>query len=129
VKLTIKDKDFLDKLKILIEKKELSIELKEDGVKRLVLRKNYGDKIESYFGLTRQGVRWRFHRLFNEIYCAAYESIYLVESRFETGLRLMVMEVAKERVELRERAKKMTGSPFCRRQIRSDRAKSERSRM
>jgi len=116
MKLTIKDKDFLDKLKILIENKALSIELKEDGVKRLVLRKNYGDKIETYFGLTRQGVRWRFHRLVNEIYCSAYESIYLVESRFGTGLRPMVMEVAKERVELREKAKKMTGHPLCRRQ-------------
>ena len=46
MKLTLKDKDFLEKLKVLLESKELSIELKEDGVKRLVLRQNYGDKIQ-----------------------------------------------------------------------------------
>ena len=35
----------------------LAIELREEGFKRLVLRQNYGDKIEREFGLTRQGLR------------------------------------------------------------------------
>jgi hypothetical protein len=107
MKLTLKDKDFLERLKSLLKAKELSIELKQDGMKRLVLRQNYGDKIESEFGMTRQGVRWRFQRLFNEIYVASYESIYLVESQFGTGLRLAALEIAKERVQLRQKAQKM----------------------
>jgi hypothetical protein len=36
MKLTVKDKNFLEKLKSLLESKELFIELKEDGLKRLV---------------------------------------------------------------------------------------------
>ena len=106
MKLTDKDKDFLERLKGLLDKKELSIELKEDGLKRLVLRQNYGDKIASCFNMTRQGVRWRFQRLFNQIYVSSYESIYLVESLFGTELRRQALEIAKERVELRKKAQK-----------------------
>ena len=68
MKLTIKDKDFLEKLKSLLEQKELKINLKEDGLKRFVLRQNYGDKVEKAFGMTRQGVRWRFHHLMRYMY-------------------------------------------------------------
>ena len=107
MKLTLKDKEFLEKLKALVESKDLSIELKQDGIKRLVLRQNYGDKISTEFGMTRQGVRWRFQRLFNEIYVSAYESIYLIESRFGTGLRQKAIEIARERVELRRKAQNM----------------------
>ena len=46
MKLTQKDKDFLERLRLLLESKDLSVEMKEDGYKRLVLRQNYGDKIE-----------------------------------------------------------------------------------
>ena len=107
MKLTLKDKDFLERLKILLQAKELSIAIKQDGLKRLVLRQNYGDKIESEFGMTRQGVRWRFQRLFNEVYVAAYESIYLIESQFGTELRQKALEIARERVELRKKAQKI----------------------
>jgi len=55
MKLTNKDKDFLDRLKLLLIDKALSIELKDDGIKRLVLRQNYGDKIEKAFNMSRQG--------------------------------------------------------------------------
>ena len=60
MKLTQKDKDFLERLKLLLESKDLSVDMKEDGYKRLVLKQNYGDKIESAFRMSRQGVRWRF---------------------------------------------------------------------
>ena len=106
MKLTEKDKDFLEALRALVDKKELSIELKQDGLKRLVLRQNYGDKIEQAFGMTRQGVRWRFQRLFTEIYSEAYVTIYAIESLFGTDLRHKAMEIAKERVELRKNAQK-----------------------
>ncbi len=105
--LSEKDKEFLERLKKLCEERQLEIETKHAGVKYMVLRQNYGDKIESRFFMTRQGVRWRFHRLFNEIYVSAYETIYWVESSFGTSLRGMALEIVKERVEIRKRANKM----------------------
>ena len=115
MKLTNKDKDFLEKLKSLFEKKELSVELKDDGVKRMVLIKNYGEKVHSAFSLTRQGVRWRFQRLFSEIYVNAYLTIFWVESNFGTELRKMAIEIAKERIALRKKAQKMGQDDACRR--------------
>ena len=119
MKLTIKDKDFLQKLKALFKSKDLSIELKSDGLKRFVLRQNYGDKVESYFDLTRQGIRWRFQRLFNEIYISSYETIYWLESSFGTDLRPKAIEIAKERVELRQKAHKTGLFVPCRRETGS----------
>jgi len=107
MKLTSKDKDFLERLKKLLDEKELAIDLKEDGYKRFVLRQNYGDKVEKEFHMSRQGVRWRFYRLFNEVYTEAYQVIFFVESNFGTELRQMAMEIAKERVELRKKAQKI----------------------
>jgi len=116
MKLTAKDKDFLERLKPLLESKEMSIELKQDGLKRLVLRQNYGDKIERSFKMTRQGVRWRFHRVFSKIYVQSLETIFWVESLFGTKLRQKALEIAKERVELRKKAQKMGHFVACRRQ-------------
>jgi hypothetical protein len=107
MKLTVKDKDFLARLKGLLEEKELTIELKQDGLQRLVLRQNYGDKVEKTFNMSRQGVRWRFYRLFNEIYTEAYMTIFFVESNFGTELRQMAIEIARERVEFRKKAQKI----------------------
>ena len=118
MKLTVKDKDFLERLKPLLESKEMSIELKQDGLKRLMLRQNYGDKIESSFNMTRQGVRWRFHRIFSEIYVQSLETLYWVENLFGTELRQKALEIAKERVGLRKKALKMGHFDTCRRQNR-----------
>jgi hypothetical protein len=107
MKLTLKDKDFLERLRILLDSKDLAIELKYDGLKRFVLRQNYGDKIEDTFKITRQGVRWRFNRLFNQIYINAYLSLFWIESNFGTELRQKALEIAKERVELRKKALKI----------------------
>ena len=119
MKLTVKDKDFLEQLRSLLDSKDLSIELKEDGLKRFVLRQNYGDKVEKSFNMTRQGVRWRFQRLLNEIYINAYLTIYWVESNFGTDLRRMALEIARERIELRKNAQKMGNFGVCRRETRS----------
>jgi len=107
LKLTVKDKDFLEKLKRLLEEKDLKIDLKEDGFKKFVLRENYGDKVEKTFNMSRQGVRWRFYRLFNDIYVSAYETIYFVESYFGTDLRQMAIDIARERISLRKKAQKI----------------------
>jgi len=106
MKLTVKDKDFLVRLKALFDLKDLDVELKKDGVKRLVLRRNYGDKVETEFNMSRQGVRWRFHRIFSEIYVESYEAIYLIESLFGTGLRQKALEIVRERVELRKKGRR-----------------------
>jgi hypothetical protein len=116
MKLTEKDKDFIEKLKTLLESKEMSIELIDDGLLRLVLRQNYGDKIESEFKMTRQGVRWRFHRLFNEVYLNAYLTIFWIESNFGVGLREKVIRIAKQHVEVRKKAQKTGFMPACRRE-------------
>ncbi len=107
MKLSYKDKDFLERFKRLVETKELSIDLKNDGYKRFVLRQNYGDKVEKEFRMSRQGVRWRFWRLFNDVYVSAYETIYFVESHFGVDLRGMAMQIAKERVEFRKKVHKI----------------------
>lgn len=124
MKLTLKDKDFLEKLKAMVESKDLSIELKQDGMKRLVLRQNYGDKIESEFGMSRQGVRWRFQRIFSEIYISSYESIFWVESQFGTELRQKALEIARERVQLRQKAQKMGQIEVHRRKTGDEQAES-----
>ena len=103
MKLTQKDKEFLERLRTLMDEKELSIELKNDGVKRLVLRKNYGDKVAACFNMSRQGVRWRFHRLFSHLYPDSYEAILYIESHFGTDLRPAAMDIAKQRVEFRRK--------------------------
>lgn len=86
MKLTRKDAEFLYRLKALLDEKGLRIELRQDGRKRLVLRKNYGDRVEACFGMTRQGVRWRFERLMNAIYPQAYLTILFIESNFGVAL-------------------------------------------
>ena len=116
MKLTQKDRDFLERLKLLLESKDLSVEMKEDGYKRLVLKQNYGDKIESCFRMSRQGVRWRFWRLFNEVYIDAYTTIYLIESQFGTQLRQQALAIAKERVEMRKKQQQIGNFDSCRRE-------------
>ena len=72
MKLSQKDKEFLERLKELIDCGVVWVDTRREVLSRFVLRGNYGDRVEGKFGLTRQGVRWRFFRLFNEIYVSAY---------------------------------------------------------
>ena len=129
MKLTQKDRDFLERLKLLLESKDLSVEMKEDGYKRLVLRQNYGDKIESAFRMSRQGVRWRFYRLFNQIYIDSYLSIFWIESNFGTQLRQQALAIAKEQVEMRKRHQKMGDFDVCRRQNGQDQSRPPGSQL
>lgn len=117
MRLTVKDKEFLGILRQLLAEEQLSIRLVDDGVKRLVLRQNYGSYIEQRFGMTRQGVRWRFNHVFNEMYADAYTAIVLIETAFGTELRGHALSIAKQRVELREKAKKMAEIHIPRRQL------------
>ena len=104
MKLTVKDKEFLENLRALLDQGELSIAFLENSPKRFQLKQNYGSKIEQRFGMTRQGVRWRFQRLLGDIYPSAYESLLFIESSFGTELRPMAMAIARERAEIRKKA-------------------------
>lgn len=111
MKLTAKDKAFLRELRCLMEARDLFVDTKCDGYTRLVLRKNYGDAIERQFRMTRQGVRWRFHRIFSEIYPSAYETILLIEGHFGTRLRQAAMTIARERYDLWRKAQPLQTLP------------------
>lgn len=125
MKLTSKDKEFLDRLRALWLEKNLAVELRGHSLKRMVLLRNYGDRIESHFGMTRQGVRWRFNRLFNDIYTEAYCTILWLESSFGTGLREFAMAIARQRVGEYRKAQKVATGQAPRRQKASAGAGSQ----
>ena len=102
MKLTEKDKTFLETLRQLMDSKDLRVELKPDQPSWMVLRGTYGQKVHKAFCMTRQGVRWRFWRLFNDIYISAFESILFVEKIFGTELREYALRITKERYALRQ---------------------------
>ena len=101
MKLTEKDKTFLETLKRLMGSKDLWVELKPDRPSYMVLRGTYGDKICRAFRMSRQGVRWRFWRLYNGIYVSAFETILFIERIFGTQLREHAVRISKERYALR----------------------------
>ena len=102
MKLTTKDKEFLERLKSLIESRYLWVDLRGSNPPYMVLRGTYGDKIYKTFRMTRQGVRWRFWRLFNEIYVSAFEAILTVEKTFGPELRDHAIQISRERYRLRQ---------------------------
>jgi hypothetical protein len=116
MKLTNKDKGFLKTLRKLLDERHLAVESANDGLSRFRLRQNYGDHIERQFGMTRQGVRWRFNHVFNEIYVEALTAVLMVENEFGTELRRQAITIAKERIELWQEAKKRAQIQLPRRQ-------------
>ena len=104
MKLTEKDRTFLENLKVLMESKDLWVELKPGEPGYMVLKGTYGEKIHKTFRMTRQGVRWRFQRLFNHVYVEAFETILMIEKTFGTQLREHAVQISKERYTLRQEA-------------------------
>lgn len=90
-------------MKQLMESHDLSVELRAGKPSYLVLRGTYGDKMHKAFRMSRQGVRWRFHRLFNDVYVASFEAIMLIERTFGPQLRDHAVRISQERYELRQR--------------------------
>ena len=105
MKLTEKDKEFLEHLKRLMESKDLWVDFRAGSPGYMVLRGTYGDKIHKTFRMTRQGVRWRFWRLFNDIYVSAFESILFIEQTFGAQLRDHAIQISRERYTLRQEIK------------------------
>ena len=80
------------------------MELKPNKPSYMVLKGTYGEKIHKTFRMTRQGVRWRFQRLFNHVYVEAFSTILMIEETFGTQLRDYAVRVSKERWSLRSEA-------------------------
>jgi len=68
----------------------------------MVLRGTYGEKVHKAFRMTRQGVRWRLWRLFNQIYVASFETVLYIEKTFGTGLREHAIRISRERYAMRQ---------------------------
>jgi len=102
LKLTQKDREFLETLKRLMESKDLWVQYEEGRPGYMVLRGTYGDKIHQAFRMTRQGVRWRFWRLFNDVYISAFEAVLFVEKIFGPQLREHAVRISQERYALRQ---------------------------
>ena len=104
MKLTEKDKTFLENLKTLMESKDLWVEIKRAEPSYMVLKGTYGEKVHKTFRMSRQGVRWRFQRLFNQVYIEAFETILFLEKVFGTGLREHAIKISKQRYKMRQEA-------------------------
>jgi len=102
MKLTEKDKTFLENLRQLTDSKDLWVELKPGRPSYMVLKGTYGEKIHKTFRMTRQGVRWRFQRLFSHVYVEAFETILMIEKTFGTQLREHAITISRERYEIRQ---------------------------
>jgi len=68
----------------------------------MVLRGTYGEKISRFFRMTRQGVRWRFQRVFNDMYISAFLTILFIEKNFGSHLREHAVRISKERFAMRQ---------------------------
>ena len=106
MKLTEKDRTFLETLKRLMESKDLWVELRPDRPSYMMLKGTYGEKIHQAYGTTRQSVRWRFGRIYNDIYVSAFETILFIERTFGTQLRDHAIRISRERYALREEVAK-----------------------
>ena len=106
MKLSQKDKAFLERLQALVVQEIVWVERTCETPTHFVLRGNYGEHVEHRFRLTRQGVRWRFWRLFNDMYVSAYETIIFIEKHLGPGYRQDALIIAHERFVLRQRALK-----------------------
>jgi len=98
----------LENLKKLTESKDLWVELKRSCTSYMVLKGTYGKKIHKTFRITRQGVRWRFQRLFNHVYVEAFLTILMIEKAFGTQLREYAIKISKERRALGQEALQRT---------------------
>ena len=97
MKMTSKDKEFLDSLRRLMESKDLWVDLRAGNPSYMVLRGTYGQAVHKAFRMTRQGVRWRFQRLFNDVYVSAFETILFIEKSFGPCLRDHAIRISRER--------------------------------
>lgn len=104
VRLSSKDTEFLERLRELVDADVVWIERTPTQPSRFVLRGNYGSRVEDKFGLTRQGVRWRFQRLFNDLYVDSFAVLLFIEKQLGPQLRQDALIIAHERFAMRQKA-------------------------
>ena len=104
MRLSGKDKEFLERLKELLDGDVLWVERTLDSPSRFVLRGNYGNHVEQKFGITRQGVRWRFQRLFNDLYVDSFAVLLFIEKQLGPQYRQDALIIAHERFAMRQKA-------------------------
>jgi hypothetical protein len=85
-----------------MESHDLWVELRPGSLSYMVLRGTYGEKVHRAFRMSRQGVRWRFQRILNDIYVSSFEAILMIETTFGTELRDHAIRISKERYALRQ---------------------------
>ena len=90
-------------MKKLMDSKDLKVVLKPGEPSRMVLKGTYGEKIHKTFGVTRQGVRWRFQHLFGQAYIHSFETIMFIEKIFGSQLRDYAIRISRERYALRQK--------------------------
>ena len=93
-----------------MDSKDLSVELKPGNPSRMILKGTYGEKIHKTFGVTRQGVRWRFQRLFGEVYVEAFLVIMAIEKIFGSQLREYAIRISRERYAWRQESLQQGGN-------------------
>lgn len=81
---------------------DLWVDLRLDRPSYMVLRGNYGQQVHRSFRMTRQGVRWRFQRIFNDVYVSAFETILFIEKTFGSQLRDNAIRISRERYKARK---------------------------
>jgi hypothetical protein len=86
-----------------MDSKDLRVELRPAEPSRMILKGTYGQKIHKAFGVTRQGIRWRFHHIFSDAYISAFETVLAIEKIFGTQLREYAIRISKERYSIRQR--------------------------
>ena len=91
-------------MKKMMDSKDLKVVLKPGEPSCMVLKGTYGEKIHKTFGVTRQGVRWRFQHLFGRKYIGAFETIIFIEKIFGSQLRDYAIRISRERYALRQKA-------------------------
>ena len=96
----------MEKLKNLMDSKDLRVELKPAEPSRMVLKGTYGENIHKTFGVTRQGVRWRFQHIFGRNYIEAFSTILVIEKIFGTQLRDYAIRISREKYQRRQKVKK-----------------------
>ena len=85
-----------------MESKDLRVEFNPAAPSRMVLKGTYGEKIHKTFGVTRQGVRWRFQHIFGKVYIEAFETILFIEKTFGTQLRDYAIRISREKHAIRQ---------------------------
>ena len=85
-----------------MDSRDLWVDFVPDTPSRMVLKGTYGQKIHKTFGVTRQGVRWRFQHLFGHVYVRAFETILFIEKAFGAQLRDYAIRISREHYRLHQ---------------------------